>query len=74
MYICTLNHITILRNNLIYISHTIWDSKSKTKVKRFAKYFPKEKLVIIDGKFFNSKETKILLAHIEGLFKNDGRI
>lgn len=44
------------------------DSKSKTKIKRFAKYFPAEKLIVVDGKFFNNKDTKILFAHIENYF------
>jgi Protein of unknown function (DUF1064) len=29
-----------------------WDAKSKTKVKRFRKYFPQEELQVIDGSFF----------------------
>lgn len=28
------------------------DAKSKTKIKRFAKYYPKERLIVIDSKWF----------------------
>ena len=35
------------------------DPKSKTKIKRFAKYFPEEKLEIVDRKWFASNKNLI---------------
>jgi len=39
-----------------------YDAKSLTKIKRFRKYFPTEKLRLIDAKWFkaNSKKLAIL--------------
>jgi len=47
------------------------DSKSKTKLKRMAKYYPKEKLIVIDGKYYYDIEKKIgrLIKNWE--FKNE---
>lgn len=39
-----------------------YDSKSLTKIKRFAKYYPDEKLVLIDGDWF--KKNKHLKNYI----------
>jgi Protein of unknown function (DUF1064) len=36
-----------------------YDAKSKTKVKRFAKYFPKNKLIFIDSKWFKANGKKL---------------
>ena len=38
-----------------------WDSKSLTKVKRFMKYYPDEKLVLIDSKWFAANSDKLKL-------------
>lgn len=39
------------------------DAKSKTKIKRFRKYYPHEKLIVIDGSWFRKNGAKIdLLA------------
>ena len=38
------------------------DDKSKTKLKRFAKYFPKEKMTVIDKKWFNENSSKMKIA------------
>jgi hypothetical protein len=38
------------------------DARSKTKIKRFKKYFPEEKLVVIDAKWF-----KINMKKLKGL-------
>lgn len=45
-----------------------WDSKSLTKVKRFRKYYPDEKLILIDSKWFsaNSKKLKLIIPEWEG--------
>lgn len=32
-----------------------YDSKSKTKIKRFGKYYPNERLMVIDREFFKGK-------------------
>lgn len=39
------------------------DPRSNTKIKRFAKYFPEEKLIVIDSKWFskNNKQMKFLI-------------
>lgn len=42
-----------------------FDRKSKTKLNRMRIYHPAVKLVVIDGKWFNNKETKILLNVIK---------
>jgi predicted nuclease of restriction endonuclease-like RecB superfamily len=39
-----------------------WDARSKTKVRRFAKYYPNEKLIIVDAKFF--KQSRILIDYL----------
>lgn len=36
------------------------DSKSKTKIKRFGKYFPEEKLTVVDGSWFKAKNSKFI--------------
>lgn len=36
-----------------------YDSKSLTKIKRFRKYFPEEKLKLIDGKWFSLNNPKL---------------
>lgn len=36
-----------------------WDAKSLTKVKRFYKYYPNEKLRIIDGRWFANNNQKM---------------
>lgn len=43
------------------------DPKSKTKIKRFKKYFPEEQLVIIESKWFkdNNKKLSILIKDWE---------
>lgn len=41
------------------------DAKSKTKIKRFKKYFPEEKLLLIDAKWFRVNNKKL-----SGLIKN----
>ena len=40
-----------------------WDKKSHTKVKRFNKYFPEEKLIIADANWFrqNGKKLKLII-------------
>lgn len=40
-----------------------WDAKSLTKVKRLAKYYPQEKLILIDSKWFlsNNKKLKLII-------------
>jgi hypothetical protein len=35
------------------------DAKSHTKLKRFAKYYPKEKLILMTGDWFKKNEWKI---------------
>ena len=35
------------------------DAKSKTKIKRMAKYYPKIKLIIIDGPVYNDIKKKV---------------
>ena len=37
------------------------DAKSATKIKRFRKYFPDEKLLVIDGKWFTRNNSKMRL-------------
>lgn len=37
------------------------DSKSRTKIKRFAKYYPQESLHVIDSKWFREQESRIPL-------------
>jgi len=43
------------------------DDRSKTKIKRFKKYFPNEKLIIIDGKWFkeNNCKMKVIISSWE---------
>jgi len=43
------------------------DNRSKTKLKRFAKYYPKEKMTVIDKKWFssNSSKMRIICPHWE---------
>lgn len=36
-----------------------YDSKSLTKIKRFRKYYPSEKLEVIDGTFFKKNKKKL---------------
>jgi hypothetical protein len=31
------------------------DAKSKTKIKRFRKYYPEEELIVLEGKFFRER-------------------
>lgn len=38
-----------------------WDAKSLTKVKRMRKYYPDEKLVLVDGKWFTENSSKLRL-------------
>lgn len=35
------------------------DAKSKTRIKRFRKYYPNEELVIVDGQWFKKKATRM---------------
>ncbi len=44
-----------------------YDAKSITKIKRFRKYFPEEKLVLIDAKWFaaNTKKLKLIIPNWE---------
>lgn len=44
-----------------------YDSKSITKIKRFRKYYPEEKLILIDAKWFslNSKKLKLIIPNWE---------
>ncbi len=37
------------------------DAKSNTKIKRFRKYYPDEKLIVIDAKWFSENNTKMRL-------------
>lgn len=37
-----------------------YDAKSLTKIKRFRKYFPEEKLRLIDAKWFRANNSKLL--------------
>jgi hypothetical protein len=37
------------------------DAKSKTKLKRMAKYYPLEKIVLIDAKWFTANSSKLRL-------------
>jgi hypothetical protein len=41
-----------------------YDAKSKTKIKRFAKYYPEETLILIDGTWF-SKNNKMMRVVIK---------
>ena len=43
------------------------DSKSKTKIKRFRKYFPEEELVVVDSKWYraNAKRLKLFIKDWE---------
>ena len=36
-----------------------YDAKSLTKIKRFRKYFPQEKLTVVDSKWFKSNTSKL---------------
>lgn len=38
-----------------------WDAKSLTKIKRMRKYFPDEKLVLVDSKWFAANSGKLKL-------------
>lgn len=38
------------------------DAKSKTKIKRFKKYYPNEELLIVDGKWFAHNNAKLRLV------------
>ena len=40
-----------------------WDAKSLTKVKRFRKYFPQEKLTLVDAKWF--KNNNVFIKFLE---------
>jgi hypothetical protein len=44
-----------------------YDDRSLTKIKRFKKYYPEEKLILIDSKWFsaNSKKLKLILPNWE---------
>ena len=44
-----------------------YDAKSITKIKRFRKYYPNEKLILIDSKWFaaNSKKLKLIIPDWE---------
>jgi hypothetical protein len=44
-----------------------YDDRSLTKIKRFKKYYPEEKLILIDSKWFsaNSKKLKLILSNWE---------
>lgn len=35
-----------------------WDSKSRTRINRFRKYYPKETLVIVDGSKYKELSSK----------------
>jgi len=35
------------------------DNKSRTKIKRFRKYYPNERLVIVDGEWFSGKSAGV---------------
>ena len=37
------------------------DAKSKTKLKRFEKYYPQEKLLLVDSKWYNKNKAKLSL-------------
>jgi hypothetical protein len=43
------------------------DAKSKTKIRRFRKYFPQEKLVVIDETWFraNARKLKLIIPNWE---------
>jgi len=38
-----------------------YDDRSKTKIKRFAKYYPKETLILIDSEWFKKNSSKICM-------------
>ena len=44
-----------------------YDPKSLTKIKRFKKYYPDQKLILIDSKWFsaNSKKLKLIIPNWE---------
>ena len=44
-----------------------YDAKSLTKIKRFHKYYPEEKLILIDSKWFaaNTKKLKLIIPNRE---------
>jgi len=44
-----------------------WDAKSLTKVKRLHKYYPEEKLILIDSNWFlsNNKKLKMIIPNWE---------
>jgi hypothetical protein len=50
-----------------------YDSKSLTKIKRFRKYYPQEKLVLVDSKWFreNGKKLSILIPDYRSTHKKD---
>lgn len=43
-----------------------YDQKSRTKIDRFRRYFPEEKLIVIDKKFFSSNGIKAIKSLIKG--------
>jgi hypothetical protein len=52
----------VFNNNSSHEYHEVkgyMDSKSKTKLKRFAKYYPDEKLILIDGPQYNLLKKQI---------------
>lgn len=52
----------VFKNRDIYEYHEVkgyMDSRSKTKLKRFAKYYPNEKLVLVDGSDYNLLKKQI---------------
>lgn len=54
---------TITSGDVWYEVKGYYDSKSLTKIKRFHKYYPEEKLFLIDAKWFaeNNKRMRLLI-------------
>lgn len=52
--------VTDIDGNIFWVEIKGWmDPKSKTKIKRFAKYFPEEKLIVIDAAWYKSNSSKL---------------